>query len=172
MPQTPSDILVEFLPQILPSLPTYKALDIACGNGRNSKYLAKHNILCDSVDISQVALDFFKDTPNIHTICTDLDTYIPPIDTYGLALNFYFLNRNLFPHIINSLKPKGFFILETFIKESNGDNPANIEDKKILNPNELEKAFVGFQIWHNQTHYLERPNEQRIKTISFIAQKP
>lgn len=172
MPQTPSDILVEFLPQILPSLPAYKALDIACGNGRNSKYLAKHNILCDSVDISQVALDFFKDTPNIRTICTDLDTYIPPINTYGLALNFYFLNRNLFPHIINSLKPKGFFILETFTKEDNGENITDIPDEKILNPNELKETFQDFTIYLHQSSYIQRREGQKVKVISFIAQKP
>jgi len=53
-----------------------KALDVACGNGRNSVFLAPKGFVVDAVDISKVAIDQLAGThPNINVICTDLDTW-------------------------------------------------------------------------------------------------
>ncbi|WP_199919442.1 class I SAM-dependent methyltransferase [Helicobacter enhydrae] len=171
MPQTPSDLLVAFLPKFLDSLPSHNAIDIACGNGRNSKFLAQHGLICDSLDISEVALANLENIKNINALCVDLDTYTPTSDTYGLALNFYFLNRNLFPSIIQSLKSGGVLMLETFVKEEDGSNDSEIPDEKILNHNELEHIFADFTIHHSATSYIRRKENQRAKIISFIAQK-
>ncbi|VDH01862.1 telleurite resistance protein TehB [Helicobacter pametensis] len=171
MPNTPSDLLVQFMPKLLQK-ESKKALDIACGNGRNSKYLAQHGFLCDSVDISEVALKMSKGFRGINTICVDLDTYRPIIDAYDVVLNFYFLNRDLFPSIIDSLRSQGIFLLETFVKEIDGSNSSAIIDEKILNHGELEEIFKDFEILHNQTSYITRREGARAKIISFVAQKP
>lgn len=170
MPETPSTLLVEFMPTLL-SLQGRKALDIACGNGRNSKFLAENGFFVDSVDISNVALSFFSHLPNINAYQEDLDLYRPKSEAYDVVLNFYFLNRDLFPSILQSLKPKGNFLLETFIKEPNGENSSNIIDEKILNDGELESIFQGFEILLNQTSYITRREGQEAKIISFVAQK-
>lgn len=170
MPETPSTLLVEFLPTLL-NLEGSRALDIACGNGRNSKFLAQNGFEVDSVDISDVALSLFSHLPNINTFEKDLDTFRPSANTYNVALNFYFLNRDLFPSIIDCLKPNGIFLLETFIKEPNGENSSQIIDEKILNDGELESIFSNFKILHNQTSYVIRREGQEAKIISFVAQK-
>lgn len=170
MPETPSTLLVEFLPTLL-NLNGRKALDIACGNGRNSKLLAQNGFICDSVDISEVALSLFAHLPNINAIEKDLDTFRPSANSYDVILNFYFLNRDLFPSIIDSLKPSGIFLLETFIKEPNGENSSQIIDEKILEDGELERIFANFAILHNQTSYVTRREGQEAKIISFVAQK-
>lgn len=170
MPETPSTLLVEFLPTLL-TLSGRNALDIACGNGRNSKFLASNGFLCQSVDISEVALSFFSHLPNIIALQKDLDTYRPQYNSYDVVLNFYFLNRDLFASIINSLHPNGIFLLETFIKEEDGTNSSEIPDEKILNHGELEKIFCDFTILHNQTSYITRREGQEAKIISFVAQK-
>ena len=42
-----------------------KALDIACGTGRNAKFLAKHGFHVDALDISPVGLEALKGIENI-----------------------------------------------------------------------------------------------------------
>ncbi|WP_034584037.1 class I SAM-dependent methyltransferase [Helicobacter pametensis] len=170
MPHTPSDLLQSFLPTLL-QLPSKYALDIACGNGRNSKFLAQHGFVCDSVDISEVALQMSANHPKIHTICADLDTYRPTPNHYDVVLNFYFLNRDLFPFIQTALKSKGIFLLETFIKEEDGFNSSQIIDEKILNHGELEHTFKDFEILHKHTSYITRREGEQAKIISFVAQK-
>lgn len=54
------------------------ALDIACGMGRNSKYLASIGFEVDALDISSVAIDTLRDTPHIHPKEVDFDHYVLP----------------------------------------------------------------------------------------------
>lgn len=171
MPKTPSDLLVHFMPTLL-NHSGRKALDIACGNGRNSQFLAKNGFECDSVDISQIALQMSEGINNIHTICADLDTFHPAPSSYDVVLNFYFLNRALFPSILDALKPQGMILIETFIKEEDGSNTSQIIDSKILNHNELETIFIDFKILYHQMSYIQRRSGIEAKIISFVAQKP
>ena len=56
--------------------PRRRALDIACGNGRNSLFLADHGFSVDAVDISTVATTHLMGRhPGIRVICQDLDAY-------------------------------------------------------------------------------------------------
>ena len=49
----PTQLLADWIDQ----LPRGRALDVACGAGRNALYLAEHGYAVDAVDISSVALD-------------------------------------------------------------------------------------------------------------------
>ena len=54
--------------------PAGRALDIACGTGAVSLFLAERGYTVDAVDISDVALAAFADRhPAIRGICADLD---------------------------------------------------------------------------------------------------
>ena len=171
MPQSPSDLLVHFMPLLKKQKYKY-ALDLACGNGRNSKFLAKNGFECEGVDISDIALQMSEGTKNLHLICTDLDNFRPAPNRYDVILNFYFLNRDLFPSIIHALKAGGIFMLETFIKEADGFNSSQIIDEKILEHNELDEIFSDFRILHKQSSYITRREGMKAKIISFVAQKP
>lgn len=171
MPQTPSELLVHFLPLLL-SNPSKKVLDLACGNGRNAKFLAQNGFICDAIDISEVALRMCKDIENIFTFSKDLDTFRPAPDSYDIVLNFYFLNRDLLPFIAKTLKSQGIFLLETFVREANGENSSNISEEKILYQGELEDIFSDFKILHRQISTILRREGQEAKIISFVAQKP
>jgi tellurite methyltransferase len=115
------------------------ALDIACGNGRNSIFLAEKGFGVDAVDISKVATDRLAGiNPNIKVICTDLDTWEIPPNRYELIVNIRFLDRRLFPMIQNGLKPGGVLIFESFM---DGE-----KDKYVLKKNELLRAFLSFRI--------------------------
>lgn len=139
----PSDILSKYFSLA----PIGNALDIACGNGRNSKFLARKGFKVDAVDISNIALSQLSDNDTrINAICQDIDTWQIPQNRYQLIINIRFLDRRLFPMIKKGLKPGGVLIFKSFINE---------KKNYCLEPNELLHAFKPFQI----EYYEERENE-------------
>ncbi len=117
-----------------------RALDIACGVGQNSLFLAKEGFLVDAVDISDVALSQIEDK-NITKYCVDVERFLFLKERYELIICTNFLQRALFPKIIHSLKPEGVVIYETFTYKKEGFNP-----KFLLQKNELLKAFDELEV--------------------------
>jgi SAM-dependent methyltransferase len=144
--------------------PVGNALDIACGNGRNSIFLAGKGFVVDAVDISKVATDQLAGRhPNINVICTDLDTWKIPPNCYDLIVNIHFLDRRLFPMIQKGLKPCGVLIFESFL---NGHRK-----EFCLKENELLHAFNAFRVVYYEeknTTVSEKPNQ----TASLVAIRP
>jgi len=136
MPQTPIKLVSEYA-----KLATGKqALDIACGNGRHSKYLASLGFEVDALDISSVAIEQLQGTPHINAIEVDFDTYTLEKEKYDLIVCTYFLERKLFPQMIAALKPNGIILMETFLHdEGNERTPSNPAFR--LNEGELEAYF-------------------------------
>ncbi len=116
------------------------ALDLACGMGRHSKYLAGKGFKVDAFDISSVAISHLQGVPNIHAKEIDFDTYTLPKEKYDLIVCVYFLKRSLFKQMIDALKPNGILLMETFLHdEENEREPSN--PAFLLNEGELEAFF-------------------------------
>ena len=121
--------------------PGKQALDIACGMGRHSKYLASLGFEVDALDISSVALDQLKEIPHIHAKEVDFDTYTLPKEKYDLIVCTYYLERKLFPQMIEALKPNGIILFETFLHHPDNERaPSN--PAFMLNEGELEATFT------------------------------
>lgn len=117
-----------------------QALDIACGMGRHSKYLASLGFEVDALDISSVALDQLKEIPHIHAKEVDFDTYTLPKEKYDLIVCTYYLERKLFPQMIEALKPNGIILFETFLHHPDNERaPSN--PAFMLKKGELEATF-------------------------------
>jgi len=126
---------------------TGRALDIACGSGAVSLFLAEKGFIVDAVDISDTALTgFSKQHPHIHAICTDLDTFDLPADRYSLIANIRYLNRRLFPQILNALLPGGMLIFETFLKSKKKEMDKGFKREYLLNEKELLDVFAPLDI--------------------------
>ena len=155
----PSLILKAFLDLA----PCGNALDIACGKGRNSLFLAEKGFIVDAVDISTVATNHLVGRdPNINVICQDLDTWKIPQNRYELVVNVRFLDRSLFPMIQDGLKLGGVLIFESFI--------GGRKDKYCLKHNELLYAFQPLHI----VHYNEKKSDLSDKfdqIVSLVAIK-
>ena len=125
-----------------------KALDIACGTGRNAKFLAKQGFEVDALDISSVALESLKDIENIRTKEVDFDNYRLKENAYDLIVCTYYLNRSLFPQIEKALKEDGLFIFETFMHHpDNTKVPSN--RSFLLEDGELEITFdARYELLH------------------------
>ena len=140
-----------------------KAMDIACGNGRNSIFLAEKGFAVDAVDISKVATGQLAGRhPNINVICKDLDTWKIPQNCYELIVNIRFLDRRLFPMIQKGLKSDGILIFESFM---NGK-----KDKYCLKRNELLRAFQPLRVVYYEEKKID-PDEKFDQIASLVAIK-
>ena len=115
-------------------------LDLACGKGRHSIYLSKLGYEVLSVDINEDSLNFFEgmlikkkaiDVENINNW---------PLDKkkFHIVVVTNFLNRTIFPYIINSINKGGYLIYETF---SQGQ-------EKIGKPNNSEYILKSRELIH------------------------
>ncbi|WP_299548870.1 methyltransferase domain-containing protein [uncultured Helicobacter sp.] len=124
-----------------------KALDIACGMGRNSKFMRDCGFCVDSVDISNYAINALQGEIGINAKCVDLDTFKIPACHYDLICNSYFLERRLFPFIIEGLKKDGILVFETFVFSHIESQNAFVSDSShLLRKNELLRAFLDLEI--------------------------
>lgn len=116
------------------------ALDIACGMGRHSKYLASLGFEVDALDISSVAIEQLKGIENINAMEVDFDDFTLPENKYHIIVCTYFLERKLFDQMVAALKPNGIILFETFLyHEDNERAPSNPDF--MLKAGELEKHF-------------------------------
>lgn len=148
-----------------------KALDIACGMGRNAKLLAKIGFEVDALDISEVAIENLKGLENIRAEVVDFDVYELKENAYDLIVCTYFLERKLFPQIDKALKADGVFIMETFRHhEENEKVPSN--RAFLLEENELEERFSKkYEILHLKNFMDESVCGNKNMKVSMVARK-
>jgi len=147
-----------------------EALDIACGTGRNTHYLAEKGFLVDAVDLSDYALGEIKNLATIKKIEADLDTYNLAVNKYDLIVNINYLNRRFFPQIKEALRSGGVVIFETFIV-AHGDfiQPSNPEF--LLRKNELLHAFIGLDIIYYEEKEEINLRGENTRVASLVARK-
>ena len=139
-----------YLKESIGKLPKGKALDIAAGEGRNAVFLAENGCDVDAVDISAIGLKkaaklAAEKNCQINTVVADLTTYKIEANTYDVIVNFYYLQRDLFPQIIAGLKEDGVVVFETFTTDHLQIN-SKMKREYCLEKNELKKAFSELEI--------------------------
>jgi len=168
MPQETSDILKDNIHLAKKG----RALDIACGTGRNTHFLADRGFIVDAVDFSDYALDKIRVDEKINKIDVDLDDYEFEEDTYDLILKVNYLDRKMFAGIIRALKKDGVFIYETFVKTPTGEgyhNPTNPDFH--LDRGELPKAFAELEILSYEEKDAINLRGEKVRVASFVGKK-
>src|SRR5689334_10503914 len=95
----------EALLVLVPELPAPgRALDLACGAGRNAIYLARLGWRVTAVDSSPAAIARLRERAEglpVESRVADLERGEFPIEPHGydLICDFYYLQRSLFPEI-------------------------------------------------------------------------
>jgi tellurite methyltransferase len=89
-----------------------RALDVACGFGGNAMYLASTGFQVDALDVSGIALSRARAEAIRRSLCVnwvqaDLDRWWFPADRYDLVTVFFYLNRDLMPHLASTLRDGG-----------------------------------------------------------------
>lgn len=147
------------------------ALDIACGMGRHSRYLATQGFEVDALDISATAINALQNIENIHAKEVDFDTYMLEKDTYDLIVCTYYLERRLFAQIYDALRPGGIFIYESFVYHpDNGFEPS--KQRFMLNEGELEATFdEKFELMHIREEWVDTPRGDSMLIGKMVAKK-
>lgn len=141
----PSRFLAERIGLITSLCPGRKALDIACGEGRNSIFLARHGFQVTAVDISDRGIEKGRRRMKEEGVLVDfrvidLEGY-EIAERYDLIVNINFLLRDLIPKGVAALTPGGVFLFETIL-----DSPKlpGVHTKGyLLQPGELRRLFAG-----------------------------
>ena len=144
-----------------------KALDLACGNGRNSKFLAKAGFFVDAIDISDVALKNIQNFKNINPIEADLDSYRLKKDYYDLIICINYLNRNLFSKIKESLKADGVLIYESLVYDESLD--LDMKREYLLDINELLHVFLDHNIIYYEEKIIKNLKEERVRKAYLVC---
>src|SRR5262245_51844076 len=151
----------DWLMEQVASLPRGRALELACGTGRNAVWLARQGWTVDAVDISPVGLRVAaglaeRNRVDVRWFCTDLDEFMPEEGAYDLVVVFRFLERHQVPGRIEAaLRPGGRLLYETFTQphlarpDSHMKNPAF-----ALAPGELLRLFPLLTVVSYSEHEL------------------
>ncbi len=157
--------------------PRGRALDVACGSGRNAAYLARLGFTVDALDVSSVVIGWLQERVeqeglSVHPRCCDLTREPLPRREYQVVLNFNFLQRDLFPALKGATAPGGLVIFETFTRLQVELPRGPSDPEHTLEPGELRRAFADFEIldYREKTRFPE-DGERKRAMASLVARR-
>lgn len=108
-----------FLEEVLPYLPSGRALDVAAGLGANALLLARNGFAVEAIDWSfaasrKLAAAARIDSLPVRPLVADLRRFPLPRERYDVVLCFRFLDRSLWSPLIDALRPGGALVMSTF----------------------------------------------------------
>jgi SAM-dependent methyltransferase len=141
-----------------------RALDLACGAGRNALWLASRGWQVTAVDGSSVAIDILRQRTaqyqfTIDARVADLEKheYMIQPDSWNLIAMCYYLQRDLFEPAKCGVVPGGLVVAIAHIPE-----PADSQMSRFrLAPGELADYFNGFELLHQYEGPSHDPAHQR-----------
>ena len=140
-PDSPSEWVTRWAHAIAPH---GAALDLACGSGRHSRFLAGLGFQVCAIDRDPRALDALGGVTGVTVRHADLENGAWPLDGLqfdGIVVTNY-LHRPLFPRILDALAPDGALIYETFAAGNERfGKPSNPDF--LLQPGELLDVVRG-----------------------------
>jgi SAM-dependent methyltransferase len=151
-----------------------RALDLACGAGRDAVFLAQRGFAVEGWDHASEALERARDLARRHgvTVRTEIrdleqPDLPPPTQLFDLIVCFRFLHRPLFPWMERALAPGGWLVYETYrVGQERFGRP--IRARFLLARDELARAFPALET----IHYEERDPEAGPVTARLLARKP
>jgi tellurite methyltransferase len=153
-----------------------RALDVACGDGRNALHLARLGFEVDAVDVSDVAIDALlaaapERAPGVHPRVVDLEREPLPEAAYDVVVNFNYHQRDLFPALERALRPGGWLLFETLARAHIDELGKRINPAYVLGDNELLHAFPGLRVRRYREGVVARDCGPR-GVASLVAQRP
>lgn len=170
MPEKPIKALVKLIDKEL--ITSGKALDIACGMGRHTHYLAYHGFEVDAVDISDVALQKIDcENSAINCIEADLDSYTIEKDAYDLIICTNFLSRRLIPYIKEGLRVGGYVVFETFVAYEHTKGHRSTNPDYNLRVNELLHNFISLEVISYKEKVKQNLKGEWVKVATLVAKR-
>ncbi|MGM0903801.1 MAG: class I SAM-dependent methyltransferase [Bacillota bacterium] len=155
------------LKNVSASLKGGNALDLACGLGGNSLFLAQLNYEVLALDVSDVAVDFIRERAinqqlSIKSIVcdlTDITNLSLEKNSFDLVVITYYLDRAIFPFVKKIVSDHGYFFMETFYHSPKVGNNG-VSNQYKLEPQELLGEFGNWKVL-----FYEEDEEEGRQTI-------
>lgn len=161
-----------WLETVLPNLRIGRALEVACGSGRDAVYLAAEgwgvvavDCLPDALALGRGLAARYAPEVRIDWRCIDLEADGAPPDggirlepPFDLITVFRYLHRPLFGRFRDWLAPGGSLVVETFTTLHRARHGKPARDAHVLNPGELRALLEGWTIhtidesWRGDAH--------------------
>jgi tellurite methyltransferase len=135
----PVPLLIEIARRLKPG----RALDLACGAGRNALWLAEHGWSVTAVDGSPAAIELVRERgPHIDAHTADLEKgeYAIEPAAWDLIVISYYLQRDLFEPAKRGVVPGGVLLAIVLLGEG----------RFSAAPGELRRYFSGWEILHDR----------------------
>jgi 2-polyprenyl-3-methyl-5-hydroxy-6-metoxy-1,4-benzoquinol methylase len=165
----PTPLLRETAAELHPG----RALDLACGSGRNALWLAEQGWSVTAVDGATAAIEILRARPsrravNVDAQVADLEKHEYTIErsAWDLIAICYYLQRDLFEPAKAGVVSGGVLLAIVHITEP-GEEPTY----KRLRPGELKGYFEDWDILH---YYEGKPKdpEHRRAVAEIVARRP
>lgn len=145
------------------------ALDLACGKGRHSIFLAKRGYAVVAIDISLEATKTLHAKARdrslaVFPIVADLDNFPLPSERFDLVAVFYFYEKSLIPSISDCLNPGGLLFYSTFNERHTSIKPGFNPDY-LVPVGALAREFKDLRIIHSDDESGEAQNVSRIIAV-------
>lgn len=170
----------DYLQQMVPrcSTPGQLALDVACGAGRNTLYLAQLGFQAVGTDISQVGLQRARHHAGqaglaAEFLCLDLDRDELPEGPYDLIIVFRFVAVELMPALSQRLSAGGMLVMETHLQWPDPVAGPSSARYRIAPGTLTEQASrLGLTIEHSYEGLLDEPGGGQAAVARLTAIKP
>ena len=164
---------ITLLEDWLPSFPVGKALDVACGPGRNAMLLADAGFQVDAIDISPEGLKKAKQDAesqglNINWIEHDFDQPYPFDADYALIVVMWYVNLPLITRLCDCLAPGGYLLCQEHLFTDEKVMGPRHSDFRVA-PGDLREAVSGLNVMLYEESIATIPEGDQVASARAIA---
>jgi len=148
-------------------------LDLACGTGRNARYLARLGYQVEAVDRDRAALAALAGVDGISTRCADLEAAAWPCGRGrfdGIVVTKY-LHRPLLPALLDALRPEAVLIYETFARGNERFGRPSNPDFLLYTDELLDWVKGRLNVLAFEQGVIERPKPAVIQRICALKRE-
>ena len=161
-----SDWIVRFAPLVAPGA---RVLDLACGAGRHTRFMADRGCRVLAVDREPRLDEALGQRTEVEVRAADLERGAWPLgdERFDAIIVTNYLHRPLFPYLFDVLARGGVLLYETFAvgNEAFGkpSNPAF-----LLAPRELLDAFSRLRVIAYEDGYVDTPRPAMVQRLAAV----
>jgi SAM-dependent methyltransferase len=167
---------VVLLEEWLPKLSVGKALDVACGAGRNSIYLARSGFQVDAIDVSAEGLrkarqQAMQQGLEINWIEHDLDQVFSFDTDYDLIIVMWYVNLELITRLCDCLTAGGYLLCEEHLLTDQEVIGPSSPDYRVV-PGTLRETVSGLDVLLYEESVETSSTGEKVASARVVAQKP
>lgn len=167
----PAELLLDWAPRVEPG----RALDVACGAGRNAIYLAARGFTVDAVDISAEGLRLARAAAaaeglEINWMEQDLDRGLAVAGDYRLIVVLWYVDLALLGRLGERLEPGGYLVSEQHLRtDAEVIGPRTAEFR--VAPGALAAAAGNLETLHYRESVYPVGEDERIASAQLVARR-